>query len=145
MSVRATHGNTHRNIGANLARDAHRRDILDQRWRLPGAAAGQARQARSMVNNADYDLVCIGSGPAGQRAAIQAAKLGKRVAVIEKQGRRDSGSPALVCAGSSSSGARSDRGQSGNRLELLARPGGVRIHHVLTQQIAIGPVVDLCR
>ena len=33
----------------------------------------------------DYDLVCIGSGPAGQRAAIQAAKLGKRVAVIEKQ------------------------------------------------------------
>ena len=33
----------------------------------------------------DYDLVCIGSGPAGQRAAIQAAKLGKRVAVVEKQ------------------------------------------------------------
>jgi len=32
----------------------------------------------------DYDLVCIGSGPAGQRAAIQAAKLGKRAAVIEK-------------------------------------------------------------
>jgi NAD(P) transhydrogenase len=32
-----------------------------------------------------YDLVCIGSGPAGQRAAIQAAKLGKRVAVIEKK------------------------------------------------------------
>jgi NAD(P) transhydrogenase len=33
----------------------------------------------------DYDLVCIGSGPAGQRAAIQAAKLGKRAAVIEKR------------------------------------------------------------
>ena len=33
----------------------------------------------------DYDLVCIGSGPAGQRAAIQAAKIGKRVAVVEKQ------------------------------------------------------------
>lgn len=33
----------------------------------------------------DFDLVCLGSGPAGQRAAIQAAKLGKRVAVIEKQ------------------------------------------------------------
>ena len=32
----------------------------------------------------EYDLVCIGSGPAGQRAAVQAAKLGKRVAVIEK-------------------------------------------------------------
>ncbi len=33
----------------------------------------------------DYDLLVIGSGPAGQRAAIQAAKLNKRVAVIEKK------------------------------------------------------------
>ena len=33
----------------------------------------------------DFDLVCIGSGPAGQRGAVQAAKLGKRVAVIEKR------------------------------------------------------------
>lgn len=33
----------------------------------------------------DYDLVCIGSGPAGQRAAVQAAKVGKKVAVIEKK------------------------------------------------------------
>ncbi len=33
----------------------------------------------------DYDLLCIGSGPAGQRAAVQAAKLGKRVAVVERQ------------------------------------------------------------
>jgi NAD(P) transhydrogenase len=33
----------------------------------------------------DVDLVCIGSGPAGQRAAIQASKLGKKVAVVEKQ------------------------------------------------------------
>ncbi len=31
-----------------------------------------------------YDLVVIGSGPAGQKCAIQAAKLGKRVAVIER-------------------------------------------------------------
>src|SRR5215831_3897391 len=35
--------------------------------------------------NNDYNLICIGSGPAGQRAAIQAAKLGKKVAVIEKK------------------------------------------------------------
>ena len=34
----------------------------------------------------DYDLFVIGSGPAGQRAAIQAAKLGKRVAVAEQKG-----------------------------------------------------------
>lgn len=32
-----------------------------------------------------YDVIVIGSGPAGQRAAIQAAKSGKRVALIEKQ------------------------------------------------------------
>jgi NAD(P) transhydrogenase len=32
-----------------------------------------------------YDLVVIGSGPGGQRAAIQAAKSGKRVAMIEKR------------------------------------------------------------
>jgi len=31
-----------------------------------------------------YDLVVIGTGPAGQKGAIQAAKLGKRVAVVEK-------------------------------------------------------------
>ena len=33
----------------------------------------------------DYDLVCIGSGPAGQRGAVQAAKLGKRVALVERR------------------------------------------------------------
>ena len=31
-----------------------------------------------------YDLVVIGSGPAGQKAALNAAKLGKRVAVVER-------------------------------------------------------------
>src|SRR5713101_5971624 len=31
-----------------------------------------------------YDLIVAGSGPAGQRAAIQAAKFGKRAGVIEK-------------------------------------------------------------
>jgi NAD(P) transhydrogenase len=33
----------------------------------------------------DFDLVCIGSGPAGQRGAVQAAKLGMRAAVIERR------------------------------------------------------------
>jgi NAD(P) transhydrogenase len=32
-----------------------------------------------------YDLIVIGSGPAGQRAAIQAAKSGKKVALVEKR------------------------------------------------------------
>ena|SRR5208337_1592824 len=33
----------------------------------------------------DYDLIVIGSGPAGQRAAIQAAKLGKKTALVERK------------------------------------------------------------
>src|SRR6185295_468834 len=32
-----------------------------------------------------FDLIVIGSGPAGQRAAIQGAKIGKRVVLIEKR------------------------------------------------------------
>lgn len=40
---------------------------------------------KSSSTQYEYDLVCIGSGPAGQRAAVQAAKLGKKSAVIEKR------------------------------------------------------------
>jgi NAD(P) transhydrogenase len=32
----------------------------------------------------DYDLLVLGSGPGGQKAAIAAAKLGRRVAIVEK-------------------------------------------------------------
>jgi NAD(P) transhydrogenase len=35
----------------------------------------------------DLDLLVIGSGPGGQRAAIQGAKLGKRVGVVERRDR----------------------------------------------------------
>jgi len=38
-----------------------------------------------VASDYDFDLVSIGSGPAGQRAAVQAAKLGRRAAVIEKR------------------------------------------------------------
>ena len=31
----------------------------------------------------DFDLVVVGSGPAGQKAAIQGAKLRRRVALVE--------------------------------------------------------------
>src|SRR6476661_6344749 len=34
-----------------------------------------------------YNLIVIGSGPAGRRGAIQAAKLGKKVLVVEKGSR----------------------------------------------------------
>jgi NAD(P) transhydrogenase len=39
-----------------------------------------------VTSSYDYDLVCIGSGPAGQRGAVQAAKIGRRVALIERRG-----------------------------------------------------------
>src|SRR6201991_1524125 len=38
----------------------------------------------------DYDMIVIGSGPSGRRAAIQAAKVGKSVLVVER-GRRVGG------------------------------------------------------
>ena len=34
---------------------------------------------------AQYDLLVIGTGPAGQKAAVQAAKLGKKVGIIERR------------------------------------------------------------
>jgi NAD(P) transhydrogenase len=37
------------------------------------------------MSHAHFDLVIIGSGPAGQKAALNAAKLGKRVAMIDRQ------------------------------------------------------------
>ena len=42
------------------------------------------------ISGALHDLIVIGSGPAGRRAAVQAAKLGKRVLVVE-HGRRVGG------------------------------------------------------
>jgi len=33
----------------------------------------------------DYDILIIGSGPAGQHAAWQAARMGKRAAIIERK------------------------------------------------------------
>src|ERR1700732_3494954 len=34
---------------------------------------------------AEFDLICLGSGPAGQKAAIQAAKAGFRGCVVERE------------------------------------------------------------
>ncbi|MBO0831234.1 MAG: FAD-dependent oxidoreductase, partial [Actinobacteria bacterium] len=36
------------------------------------------------VDDFDFDILVIGSGPGGQKAAIAAAKLDKRVAIIER-------------------------------------------------------------
>jgi len=43
---------------------------------------GETRYERSMLR---YDVVVVGSGPAGENGALQAAALGKRVALIEKE------------------------------------------------------------
>ena len=38
-----------------------------------------------MSSPANFDIIVIGAGPAGQKAAIQGAKAGKRVALIERE------------------------------------------------------------
>ena len=47
----------------------------------PGGGSAVRREGSSMQQ---YDLVVIGTGPAGQKAAVQASKLGKRVCIVEK-------------------------------------------------------------
>jgi NAD(P) transhydrogenase len=37
------------------------------------------------VQPKDFDLICLGSGPAGQKAAIQAAKAGYRACIVERE------------------------------------------------------------
>src|SRR5918999_2182281 len=51
---------------------------------MPASSRGPPVYDRRSV---DLDLLVIGSGPSGQRAAIQAAKLGRRVAVAERRDR----------------------------------------------------------
>src|SRR5262249_18703213 len=54
--------------------------------RIPRPAGQRApglRGHRTSVQS--YDLIVLGSGPGGQRAAIQGAKSGKRVALVEKR------------------------------------------------------------
>jgi NAD(P) transhydrogenase len=48
----------------------------------PGRARGCSSGAAHMIE--EYDLVVLGSGPAGEKAAVQAAYFGKRVAIIEQ-------------------------------------------------------------
>ena len=45
---------------------------------------GRAADPKRVNMAYDYELLSIGCGPAGQRAAIQTAKLGRRVAVVER-------------------------------------------------------------
>src|SRR6516225_3018425 len=45
----------------------------------------QRRRQKQRASMQSYELIAIGSGPAGQRAAIQAAKSGKRVGLVESR------------------------------------------------------------
>jgi NADPH-dependent 2,4-dienoyl-CoA reductase/sulfur reductase-like enzyme len=49
------------------------------------ARATAAANGGSEVSVHEYDLIVVGSGPAGQMGAIAAAKAHKRVAVIDRQ------------------------------------------------------------
>src|SRR5271170_3252386 len=51
--------------------------------RIRGRAPEQAARETLRMSAVKYDLVVIGSGPSGQRAAVAASKMKKRVAVIE--------------------------------------------------------------
>ncbi len=53
--------------------------ILHPGWRFGAGHEGMSG------DRFDYDLLVIGSGPAGQRAAIQGAKLDKKVAIVERK------------------------------------------------------------
>ena len=55
-----------------------------------GAVPNPSQRPAEGARMHDYDMIVIGSGPSGRRAAIQSAKLGKTVLVIEK-GRRVGG------------------------------------------------------
>jgi NAD(P) transhydrogenase len=55
------------------------------RFSYASMTAPRRRDQLNWFHVQNYDLVVIGSGPAGQRAAIQGAKMGKRVAVVERR------------------------------------------------------------
>jgi NAD(P) transhydrogenase len=93
-----------------------------------------------------YDLLCIGSGPAGQRGAVQAAKLGRRAIIVER------GAVGGVCTGTGTIPSKTFReavryfaGQGLQRVsarpsasDLLARVGQVieREESVISNQLA---------
>src|SRR5260370_34740625 len=77
-----------------IAMGRYRADLVQSRAGLQHREVSAAAHAHSLRDGnggilprrtmEKYDLIVIGSGPGGQRAAIQAAKFGKRAALIEK-------------------------------------------------------------
>src|SRR5258708_40204931 len=52
---------------------------------LRGLMRKEVALPRASLAMDKFDIIVIGSGPAGQRAAIQAAKFGKKAALVEKK------------------------------------------------------------
>ncbi|HAC08851.1 MAG TPA: hypothetical protein DCG14_04265, partial [Phycisphaerales bacterium] len=75
--------------GGNEGPPGPRIALLLETPRPPPRTLLQAGSGYALVmsDTHDFDLLVIGSGPAGQSAAIQASKLHKRVAMIEKRRR----------------------------------------------------------
>ena len=96
-----------------------------------------------MGGSFDFELVCIGSGPAGQRAAVQAAKLGRRATVVEK--RRAVGG---VCIGTGTIPSKTLReavltfsglAGKGDRLPWAKLPTSFMTHTVIERVTRRGP------
>src|SRR6266849_1350851 len=51
---------------------------------IRGVIYTQIKTSMRFMEDIKTDVVVIGSGPSGQKAAIQAAKLGKNVVVVER-------------------------------------------------------------
>src|SRR5947207_6440735 len=66
---------------------AHNSNVVTSgRVSAPAIVLDRLRGARQSAGvSFDYELLVIGSGPAGQKAAIQAAKLRKKVALVERR------------------------------------------------------------
>ena len=72
--------------GATDPNAAPGKGLVDVRPKFAGSGKGFATGVEDTTHR-DFDVVVIGTGPGGEGAAMQAAKLGKRVAVCEKYAR----------------------------------------------------------
>ncbi len=66
---------------------------MNSSWRLPAPRTllrtlvhRRFNNGRNPVATTHYDLVVIGSGPAAKSCAVESAKAGKKVAVVDKKG-----------------------------------------------------------
>ncbi len=89
----------------------------------------------------EYDLVCIGCGPAGEQAAVQAGSLGRQVAVVEREARPGG---AMVNTGTVASKALRETALLCSALRRRPLPGieppvnrSLSIHKLMTQRYRV--------